>query len=169
LKSKTSINVEDSNTIDLSFTSTDDSSKLKADVKLSNDTSNLLKDSNGLLFDGNIDYLINRHLQLNRNETIFNNKIEALDYLNNQENLEGKKDGEPILIRYYDENSDVQTILAIVTVDGAKKTINTLMNDDYEFVSDELHNVKFEIQEVNGKKRILANVDIYDCGTFGEN
>ena len=43
------------------------------------------------------------------------------------------------------------------------------MNDDYEFVSDELHNVKFEIQEVNGKKRILANVDIYDCGTFGEN
>lgn len=170
LKSKTSINVEDSNTIDLSFTSTDDSSKLKADVKLSNDPSNLLKDSNGLLFDGNIDYLINRHLQLNRNETIFNNKVEALDYLNNQENLEDKKDGEPILIRYYDENGDVQTILAIVTDDGNKKTINTVIGGgDYEFVSDELHNVKFEIQEVNGKKRILANVDIYDCGTFGNN
>ena len=168
LKSKTNINAIDTPSIDLTFTSTDNSSSLKANVILSDDPHNLLRvysdtvgefangtshptdgtgnfiddTYNGVLFDGNVDYMTfdtkdvadnngyyqnwTRHLQLKRNEELFNSKVEALDYLYNAEFLIDKKDGEPLVARYV-ENGKTNILYGVVSVNElGVKTINTI-------------------------------------------
>ena len=133
LKSKTNINVIDTKTIDLRFSSTENTSELEANVILSSNN-NLLTLDNGILFDGNIDYStfnnenLNRSIQLKRNETPFNSKSEALTYLNNSEFLTNKKDGEPLIVKYL-ENNKLNILYGIVSEDSyGVKTINIIDN-----------------------------------------
>lgn len=158
LKFKTNISTVDSPSIDLSYTSTENSSTIKADVVVSQDPHNLLKvhndglvhegngngvfvdgSYNGVLFDGNIDYLtfshsdvpsgstdhfadFTRHLQLKRENIIFRTKQFAIDYMTKPSFLEDKKDGEPLLARYY-HGSDIACLLAFVKVENGNKTL----------------------------------------------
>ena len=168
LKSKTNINPIDTPSIDLTFVSTENSSSLKANLILSDDPHNLLKVTsdtfgefangtshpadgtgnftddtyNGVLFDGNIDYLTfntkdvannighyenwTRHIQLKRDEKPFETKALALEYLYNADFLNDKKDGEPVVARYLSGNK-VNLLYGIVSVnEQGVKSINTL-------------------------------------------
>lgn len=161
LKFKTNIVAKDTPSVDLTFESSETSSSMKADVVMSQDPHNLLTvfddewphdgdgygvfndgTYNGVLFDGNIDYLTfqhkdilsgntdhwsdwTRHLQLKRDDVIFENRSEALEFLNNAEFLNDKKDGEPLLARYKDVDG-VRVILAFVRVENNVKTVQTI-------------------------------------------
>ena len=175
LKSKTDINAITTPGIDLTFESTESESSLKANIIISDDPHNLLtvySDTfnefnagsahpsdgsgnflddtyNGILFDGNIDYLTfshtdiysggtdhfedwTRHLQIKRDDVIFESKDEALAHLHKPEFLADKKDGEPLLARYkfVDEFGNVETsfILGFVREVDGQKSIQTLDN-----------------------------------------
>ena len=175
LKSKTDINAITTPGIDLTFESTETESSLKANIIISDDPHNLLtvySDTfnefnagsahpsdgsgnflddtyNGILFDGNIDYLTfshtdiysggtdhfedwTRHLQIKRDDVIFESKDEALAHLHKPEFLADKKDGEPLLARYkfVDEFGNVETsfILGFVREVDGQKSIQTLDN-----------------------------------------
>ncbi len=175
LKSKTDINAITTPGIDLTFESTESESSLKANVIISDDphnlltvysdtmnefvagsahpsdgTGNFLDDTyNGVLFDGNIDYLTfshkdvysggtdhytdwTRHLQIKRDDEIFANKEEALEFLHDPNFLIDKKDGEPLLARYTftneNGNEEVSFILGFVREVDGQKTIQTLDN-----------------------------------------
>ena len=175
LKSKTDINAITTPGIDLTFESTESESSLKANIIISDDPHNLLtvySDTfnefnagsahpsdgsgnflddtyNGILFDGNIDYLTfshtdiysggtdhfedwTRHLQIKRDDVIFESKDEALAHLHKLEFLADKKDGEPLLARYkfVDEFGNVETsfILGFVREVDGQKSIQTLDN-----------------------------------------
>lgn len=168
LKSKTNINAIDTPSIDFTFLSTENSSSLKANIVLSDDPHNLLEvysdrygefisgtshesdgtgnfiddTYDGVLFDGNIDYLtfetvdisgntghwINwtRHLQLKRNEIEFATKAEALAYLYSQAFLADKKDGEPLIGRYLDASGKTNVLIGFVKDINGYKSINTI-------------------------------------------
>ena len=175
LKSKTDINAITTPGVELTFKSTESESSIKANVIISDDPHNLLKvysdtwnefvegsshptdgagnftddTYNGVLFDGNIDYLTfshtdvysggtdhftdwTRHLQLKRDDEIFTSKEEALEHLNNPEFLIDKKDGEPLLARYVNVNEfgeeEVAFILGFVREVDGQKAIQTLDN-----------------------------------------
>ena len=175
LKTKTDINAITTPGIDLKFESTESESSLKANIIISDDphnlltvysdtwnefevgsahpsdgTGNFLDDTyNGILFDGNIDYLTfshtdilsggtdhfedwTRHLQIKRDDEIFESKEEALAHLNSPEFLLDKKDGEPLLARYkfVDEFGNVETsfILGFAREVEGQKSIQTLDN-----------------------------------------
>ena len=168
LKSKTNINPIDTPSIDLTFVSSENSSSLKANLILSDDPHNLLKVTsdtfgefangtahpadgtgnftddtyNGVLFDGNIDYLTfntkdvannighyenwTRHIQLKRDEKPFDSKALALEYLYSADFLIDKKDGEPVVARYLSGNK-VNLLYGIISVnEQGVKSINTL-------------------------------------------
>ena len=175
LKSKTDINAITTPGIDLTFESTESESSIKANIIISDDPHNLLtvySDTfnefnagsahpsdgsgnflddtyNGILFDGNIDYLTfshtdiysggtdhfedwTRHLQIKRDDVIFESKDETLAHLHKPEFLADKKDGEPLLARYkfVDEFGNVETsfILGFVREVDGQKSIQTLDN-----------------------------------------
>ena len=175
LKTKTDINAITTPGIDLTFNSTESNSSLKANIIISDDphnlltvysdtfnefnvgsshktdgTGNFLDDTyNGILFDGNIDYLTfshtdiysggtdhfedwTRHLQIKRDDVIFESKDEALAHLHKPEFLADKKDGEPLLARYkfVDGFDNVETsfILGFVREVNGQKSIQTLDN-----------------------------------------
>ena len=116
----------------------------------SDGSGNFLDDTyNGILFDGNIDYLTfshtdiysggtdhfedwTRHLQIKRDDVIFESKDEALAHLHKPEFLADKKDGEPLLARYkfVDEfdNVEISFILGFVREVNGQKSIQTLDN-----------------------------------------
>lgn len=168
LKSKTNINPIDTPSIDLTFVSSENSSSLKANLILSDDPHNLLKVTsdtfgefangtahpadgtgnftddtyNGVLFDGNIDYLTfntkdvannighyenwTRHIQLKRDEKPFDSKALALEYLYSADFLIDKKDGEPVVARYL-SGDKVNLLYGIISVnEQGVKSINTL-------------------------------------------
>lgn len=105
---------------------------------------NILDIYDGILFDGNIDYLTfnhkdvysggtdhytdwTRHLQLKRDNEIFASKDEALAFLHEPSFLSDKKDGEPLLARYVN-GDETSFILGFVRVVDGQKTLQTLDN-----------------------------------------
>lgn len=126
---------------------------------------------NGVNFDGSIDYLTfnhkdvtgednkwsdwTRHLQLKRDEVIFNSRAEALAYLKNPTFLSDKKDGEPLLARY-NSNGKTLVVIGFVRDNNGNKTIQTLdsngsMIDRIEYVPNskqEIISDEFGIQTV---------------------
>lgn len=138
LEQKTNIVAIDSYSVDLEYNSTINSSSLKADVKISDDSLNLISvvsnepidsTNNGLLFNGSVDYgtfvqNLARHLQFKRNDgaTIFANREEAKAYLNSTV-TPNIVDGEIVMARYLDKLGKICVLVGYSVISGNDKFI----------------------------------------------